>query len=45
MEVKVNGFKYSALYSGDIACPTFVANNFSWAVFSSINNLTLPEVS
>ncbi|MCI7441991.1 MAG: hypothetical protein MSA89_02715 [Clostridium sp.] len=43
MEVKVNGFKYSALYSGFIDWPTLVAINLFLAIRSSIRNFTFPE--
>jgi hypothetical protein len=43
MEVRVNGFKYSALYSGVIFAPTVVPSNFAFAVRSSISIFNAPE--
>jgi hypothetical protein len=45
MEVRVNGFKYSALYSGVIFAPTAVPNNLFLAVRSSINIFNEPVES
>jgi len=45
MEVKVNGFKYSALSSGVILLPFTVPNNLVFATRSSCKNFTFPEES